>query len=315
MSTSITHLHVENYQSLGLADLDLAQVNIIVGPRSWGKSALLRALNALLTNQTGSDFIRKGEKECVVSVTLSDGVIVRWTKTVNSAQYEILWTDGPPSVYEKLAGAVPQDVQDILNIHPIEVDKTFSITPQIHEQFDAPLLMLESPGRIARALARTTKLDGIMQVQQIASKDLRTDRATIKTSDATIERLDARLEELPDIDALIDRLTTAEKVFEVADSRWQYLGKAEQRVVDYEGAMAASKLSIPGPGVLDSIDVSLDRLELAANTYRKYVRTNMAISLAEQEHTVAMHDCADTEQEIDAVLGEMKVCPVCGKAM
>lgn len=315
MTTQISHLSVRDYQSIGTADLDLGRVNIIIGARHGGKSALLRALNGLITNQTGSDFIRKGAKAASVVVTLSDGTTICWVKTKDTAEYVVAWPDGTTTKYDKLAGAVPEDVQHLLNIHPIDVDNTFKITPQIHEQFDAPLLMLESPGRIARALARTTKLDGIMSAQGRASKDLRKDRDTIKTNEALVITLEERASQLPDMSILVDTLKDAEAIFTPASARAAALLKADAAHEGLLSALEAADLRLPHAGALGDIDAALSNLEAAYKASRQLMRAELAFDAAGRDHTKATHDCADIEQAIHYLLDELDICPVCERTM
>lgn len=311
----ITHLIVENYQSIGHAEFDFGQVNVIVGPRDHGKSALMRALNALFTNQTGSDFIRKGKAFCKVTIGLDTKEVIVWEKTEKSARYIVCDAAGDTREYDKLGGNVPEDVLKLLKIRPIPVEKDFSIMPQIHEQFDQPLLIRESAGRVARALARTTKMDGIVSAQGAAAKNLRAEKSTVKSSKEQIEQLEDRIKEAPDVEALQKGYDhTTEVLNGIADDT-ETLGLARVANIALQTAKRRGNALLPAEGILRELDADIAALEKVKACWLQYNRALKTLDLTAEEATVAKHECVDLTQAIDDVLAHLEVCPVCGQEM
>lgn len=312
----ITHMSVDNYQSIGHADLDFGQVNVIVGPPNHGKSALMRALLALITNQTGSDFIRKGETECKVTVELDTGHMIQWVKTEKTAEYAIFWPgDGDTTVYDKLAGNVPEDVQKLLGIHPIVVDKDFSIMPQVHDQWDQPMLLRESSSRVARALARTTKLDSIMQAQTAAARSLRSGRSGVKSAKEQMDNLTQRQSTFRDLAAMDAQIKDADARFEALIIKSRAINSAEKT---YSAFLAAQELlAVPtvDPALLEDMDKRLLFTGKMLNLVQNLEAAEGVMETTAYDITGAMHECADTDQEIGEILGHMRICPVCNQEM
>lgn len=311
-----TKLVVDNYQSIGHADLELGQINVIVGRWSLGKSALMRALNALLTNETGTDYIRVGEDVCRVQVELSDGASITWThERSGSAYYDVTWPDGKGRRFDKLAGAVPEEVQQLLQIRPIVVDKDFQIMPQVHEQFDQPLLLRESAGRVARALAKTTKLDGIMQAQGAAVKDLKANRTTIKTANEALALAQGRIAVFNDVERQRAILEAVQADVHTVDNRELELEEARDCHDALLDAQDALSLRLPDTSALAALMPEIDRLRRAFELQDRIEDEIGMRDEAAHDETKAAHDCADLDQAIHALLDEFEVCPVCERPM
>ena len=69
-------------------ELEFEGFATIVGKNFIGKSATLRAINAALTNRSGTDFIRWGEKVCEVRIITRDYDIL-WHKESGNNYYKI----------------------------------------------------------------------------------------------------------------------------------------------------------------------------------------------------------------------------------
>lgn len=200
----LTHLDVKDFQKAKLAGIDLAPVTLLVGHNSAGKSAILRALHSLCFNRTGDWFIRKAKDGSIrpdedgasCALTLEDGSVVSWWKERGkSAGYSIDSFDEhgqpyQPRVFTKTGSVVPDEVADALKVRRIEVDSTFSITPQFRMQHDG-LLIKESGSRLARILGSLTKLDVVVKAQMLCRRDR--DRA--KREKETAEEEAGRLQE------------------------------------------------------------------------------------------------------------------------
>ncbi len=61
-------IRVQNFQSLADVTVEAKGLTVIVGRSNLGKSAFIRALQGLLFNRPGDDFVRKNQKHASVSV-------------------------------------------------------------------------------------------------------------------------------------------------------------------------------------------------------------------------------------------------------
>ena len=83
-------LHIENFQAISEMDLDFEEgINIIAGQSNSSKTSVLRAIEVLLRNQSGSaDYIKHGEKSTLVNMKYL-GNDVSWSRTKKDIVYEV----------------------------------------------------------------------------------------------------------------------------------------------------------------------------------------------------------------------------------
>ena len=83
-------LHIENFQAISEMDLDFEEgINIIAGQSNSSKTSVLRAIEVLLRNQSGSaDYIKHGEKGTLVNMKYL-GNDVTWSRTKKDIVYEV----------------------------------------------------------------------------------------------------------------------------------------------------------------------------------------------------------------------------------
>jgi len=94
---------IKNFQSIRDAHFQIDGFTTLVGRNALGKSAVLRAINAALTNQQGTDFITWGEKFCEIHIVM-EGLDLLWHKeegnnfyVVNNERYEKIGREVPPT--------------------------------------------------------------------------------------------------------------------------------------------------------------------------------------------------------------------------
>jgi DNA repair ATPase RecN len=118
-------LHVEDFRAVNNITLTVDGLVWITGPNSQGKSGLIKAIDALIRNSTGADFIQAGKEQTRVSL-LSP-------QTDSFPALDVSWTKK-----RKGSGAY--------KINGIELVKTGSTTPQ--EILDSGLVFLRLKDRV-----------------------------------------------------------------------------------------------------------------------------------------------------------------------
>ncbi len=166
----IQSLHISNFQSLADVSLDLGDWTTLVGESDVGKSAIVRALHAALTNRTGDSFIRHGAKACEVLIALDDEHAIKWTKARGrSGEYSIRERDRPDRNFEKTGGVVPDAVAEKLRVSlPVGDD---AVMPGIQRQHDAPFLLADTPRRRAQVLGEFDGSNLIMVAEAALRRD------------------------------------------------------------------------------------------------------------------------------------------------
>ena len=193
----IHSLTIHNFQSHELTEMEFHPgVNIIVGSSDSGKSAILRSFRWVLENRPGGlAFCRYGAKEVAVRVRLADGGDV-WRergKTLN--QYRL-----GDQAFKAPGTDVPREIAEVLDIAPVNVQG----------QFDAPFLLSESGGAIARRLNEIADLGSIDLTLSYLQGKQRENRTAVSHLEDTREHLKERLEEYEGLEEVESRVRAAE---------------------------------------------------------------------------------------------------------
>lgn len=139
----IKAVEIKNFQSHKNTRIDFCQnINSIVGQSNSGKTAILRALHWVIYNTPGDAFVshwardEKGNQKEDTSVTIyTDNHIISRVKGKSKNLYIV---DG--KTLEAVGVNVPDEVVAALNISDVNVQK----------QMDAPFLLADSAGAVAR---------------------------------------------------------------------------------------------------------------------------------------------------------------------
>ena len=186
------NINLENFQSISNAQLEFVTgINLIVGQSNSGKTAILRAINSVVSNPTrGKYFIKKGTKSSEVTIEF-EGSTISWKRTPTDINYEI---DG--ELYKKAGrntlfdikadnGFVQDDSGNIMNIEgewdlPFPFDRTPSELFKLFENIfcisDSAVILKsfkDEEGNIVKEklsledkLSRTTKkISGLEELQ------------------------------------------------------------------------------------------------------------------------------------------------------
>lgn len=161
----INNIQIEDFQSHICTHLTLHPCfNIICGTSGSGKSAFLRALNALFyNNMQGTSFVRIDPKEkpdryLVAATVQGTGKLVSKVRGTSVNKYTIV--DGAEvsgtrvfgasisnpqgtSSFDNVKTTVPDQVRDTLKIYPVKIDSTKEINIQYCGQFDSPFMLME----------------------------------------------------------------------------------------------------------------------------------------------------------------------------
>ncbi|KKN83897.1 hypothetical protein LCGC14_0295500 [marine sediment metagenome] len=199
-------IHIQSFQSIKDATIEMGRLVVLVGPGDAGKSAILRAFRAACLNDGNDEDIRHGEKRTQVTLTFEDGTVIEWSKTKSKGgEYRAFGQD-----YSKTGGAVPEAIADYLGIGQIEIDSTSELTPQLSDQHDSPFVLWETGSKRARILGKATRLDTVVSAQMQCKKEI--DRGRREAEEATTTRVDveARLDALPDYQSIDHELVNVE---------------------------------------------------------------------------------------------------------
>jgi len=307
----ISSVAVHGYQSINNQTVELGPITVITGPSNAGKSALFRAINAVIVNQGGDSFIKQGQTKASVDIELSSGLHVGWSKVAKSGGVYKLTTVGGAQEYTKTGGKVPDEISDALGIKAIDIDGV-KLTPQISTQMSLPFLLAESGQQAAKVIASVTKMDVIFSALTACNRDVRKLHADRKSKIATLEKNTEVAE------ALEQRLHEDRNKYNKLDTSIKYLTREVDEVVKTY-ALASS---------MDEYKTQLSEIKTLDARYLTALK-NEALSLIEIEEKVK-----DLDQTVDALIeaesivsivaeqlekkqkylnDNFKVCPTCGQ--
>ena len=222
----MTEISIKNFQSIKSVDLVVDGFTVIVGRNNIGKSAIIRAVDATLTNRVGDDFIRDGEKSTEIKIK-REGLDLEWkkgTKTsykINGEPFTALNRDIPKPLVE--AGFGRMELGDK------------KISPLVAHQFD-PLFLINKGGSvITEVLAGIYDLDSLSNADDMCQKDLKAQKSMLKTRDGDLAILQGKLEKYKDFETLKEEV----KTLIAKDKACQSLQDEIALLTDYEVELEA----------------------------------------------------------------------------
>lgn len=309
----INHLSVKNYQSLHNIELDLGKFTAIVGPSSSGKSALIRAIEHLTSNSSGTKYLTYGETVTTVRADTDKGSLTlkRGVKPQDN-EYVITPLDAnAQQTYTKLGGAVPEEVTEFIGI-PAKDALNYA------GQWDAPFLLKTSAGEVARVLGELTNVNIIFEAARESNRQRSSTVSTLKTRSADLEGIKSTLSRFVGLTERITALEAAEIHLDTArglETQTVRLKTAIEtlEVVDSQIAQLQARVKVDIP-TLDKVESARDRLLW----FKQTLGVIRAKSVIVKESTQAISTFTADMQELDTRHNELLLqagnCPTCGQS-
>jgi DNA repair ATPase RecN len=168
-------VEITNYESIGHIKFSFDGFCTVTGRNFIGKSALLRAINAALTNQKGDHFIKWGETFCEVRIK-TDNMDLLWHKEKDNNFYEIngvkekkIGKEGQfQQVIDSGFGVITTNADDEVNLHYCE-------------QYNPLFLVDKRDSKAADLLISVYGLDKLYKALEFCNRDQRKNRDILKT--------------------------------------------------------------------------------------------------------------------------------------
>lgn len=202
----IKSVHLKNFQSHKDTLLEFPDgINSLTGSSNSGKTAVLRAIGWVLHNKpSGDSFISywardakgKQKDDCSVTITFADGTTVERIRSKTENIYKL---NGQS--FEAIGQSVPKEIADACNVSEVN----------FQTQMEAPFLLSESAGEVARFFNKIVKLDSIdVYLTAIESKKRKTkvEKETVKDN---LERVTKELDEFTWLDKAEKLIAKVEK--------------------------------------------------------------------------------------------------------
>lgn len=139
----INSIDITNFQKHKNLNLEFDKITTIVGKTDCGKSAIIRALNWVLTNKpNGLDYISWGESYSSVKLSIDNNIVERYrSKSENIYRLN-------EQEYKAFGDNIPEDIKDIFNTSPYN----------FQNQFDSIFWFNSSSGQVAEELNKIVDL-------------------------------------------------------------------------------------------------------------------------------------------------------------
>ena len=270
----LKQLRLQNWQTHAELTLDFTNgVNVIYGNSDAGKSCVRRAIAWLfgLESYAEKDIRKEDTKVTSVIGLLDNGIEIERIKSASINRYITRVPGKEEMTYDSIGKVIPQEVQDLILLHNIEIDKDTKLNLNIAKQVDLPFLYNEQWSATSRLklfdrLTGNDLLDTIGQdfnkeILNI-SKELKNVKQIIEINTPQVENLTKEIskkdtlrkeigERLATINKEIVRYTEIKKIQGYLENNRQTL---KNTVSELE------KIKTIEPGALEALRAKIDTL-------------------------------------------------------
>lgn len=210
---------VRGFQAVEDVSFEIEGFTALVGRSNIGKSAIVRAIKCALTNASGTDFVRHGERcsrkirgtkkcRCQCSVWIrTPGLDLLWEKGDETNQYTV---NG--QVYNRVDRGTPTFLQP--DFSPVKVGDE-KLLLQVADQFE-PIFLLNRPGTVvADVLSDVAMLDDINAATSLAEKDRREAVSTHKVRENDLVEAKRLLEAYTGLDEPVSSVAQVERAYKL----------------------------------------------------------------------------------------------------
>lgn len=225
---------VENFMSIKEAKVEFDDTNIInfKGFNDSGKSAMLRALEVLLSNKYPTEqakFIKDGESYFRVMAGFSDGVVLLRDKYISGQSLYCMYKDNKEIFTTKQNGKyikvteVPEVIKQYVDF--VEYDGTYLNSRSC---FDPQLLVETSGSKNFKLLNSVLHSEELSRANQMLNTDKNTLIASRNSKEMEVSVLKEQSQGIPNFTAeLIEGLESADSRLDEVEAGYNLLGNAK----------------------------------------------------------------------------------------
>lgn len=304
----IKSIHIQNFESHKDTQIDPGPgVNVLVGESEHGKSAVLRALNWVITNRPVGDAFRSHWGGDTIVTIDTDDVTVTRTKSSKGNEYSLSLLDDPVDLPAQVFKAIKQDV-------PEEIAKTLDLLPvNVQTQFDPHFLLPPvSPGEVARRLNEVVDLNVIDRAQSNINIEIRDANRRIREGRGKLTDAEQSLKGWDWLDGAETDLAELEKLSGRAEglrTRESDLNRLVHEIGEIEGNLTELK-DLPGKGELEDLEKLCARGDVLREAVSKLDGLLESIKRTSADLTTTQGDLKQSQERFEKIFPEN--CPLCG---
>jgi hypothetical protein len=249
-------VEIRNYQSIAYTKLQIEGFTTLIGRNYLGKSAVLRAINAALTNQQGTKFIRWGQTFCEVRLKFPD-LDILWHKEEGNNFYEITNASGKKR-YDKIGKDEPPKEILEAGYKPVFLgDQKINLNYAV--QFFPLFLVDTQDSRGADLLTSVYGLDRIYKAIDLCNKEQRANSDLLRIREKDLAQISSSLERFKDftgVVSLIPDIKDKRKAFEAKEAEIERVKVWKDSVINLFTYCKKMKpiieLTVPKPGEIST---------------------------------------------------------------
>ena len=187
---------IKNFQSISDTSFEVDGFTVIVGKNNKGKSAIVRAIDAALSNRLGNNFIKWGKLETQIKLE-KDDLDITWTKG-ETTSYEIKRGEEKKKPYTSLKGAVPSPILEA-GFRKMQIADE-KLNPLVAHQFEELFLINRSGPFVTETLSTLYDLNVINDADSLCQKKLKAAKGLLKTRQTDAEAVAESIENFKGLD-------------------------------------------------------------------------------------------------------------------
>lgn len=192
----IKKLTLHNFQKHSELEIKFNKgVNVLEGETGSGKSCIVRAIQWLCYNEGRTKDLRKENTKKTKVLCVLDNAISITRFVSNSTNGYIIKKDGEEKRYDSIGRGVPEEVQKVIRMVPLEVNNE-NLILNIDKQIDMPFLIGRSDGFKAKLFNKLTGSEIIDYVLKSTNSDKLESKRKIKDIEERLEEYDEKEEDL-----------------------------------------------------------------------------------------------------------------------
>lgn len=258
---------IKDFQSIANTEFEIDGFTVIVGKNNRGKSAIVRSIDAALSNRLGNNFIRWGKLQTEVGLTTSD-LDISWVKG-ETASYNI-----NKKPFTSLNRAVPKPISDA-GFKKLEIADE-KLNPLIAHQFEELFLINKSGPFVTEAISTLYNLNDINDADTLCQKKLRASKSLLKTRQADAGELANKINQFQGLDDAKVKWEEVKKLIKKSD----ILKKEISDIENFEGQLRdaeskiqklqpVSEVKIPDIGKPTQLIADYQWLVLTISTFQR----------------------------------------------
>lgn len=275
-------------------------LNVIVGASDSGKSNIVRALRAVVFNESYDRLVRTGGGEARVTVRTSKGV-VRLVKGKSRNDYSV---NGES--FTRVGRGVPDGVDDVLGLSPVTLGGEV-VDIHFAGQRDEAFGVDTKPPVLAKIVGGVCGLSAVLRSVDAAAKKKRESEREVARLEKELADTDKRIAEFRDrvdLDAIERQLAKIERIEKKAEQLEQQATVCDELADRLVRLHREAKAASPSVELLNRVDKLMAAIERSESKQSEIDGLLVRLTTAKEKYDTAKRDVDEWAS------GR---CPTCGQ--